>query len=192
MYIILIGKTPGIVTLMLTHADNGFTRGFQFSVAKATLQSLMSVRSFICPSVIKTPQTAKNQSFHLTTILITMLTAIFSTLTFIVHPHHNHQHHHHYPSIILIPPCNSLSPSSSPPLPSSSFYDQYTNLQPFFNNPSPSFSIPLPSLSFHHPYTILQPSFNNPSPSFSPPLPSSSFHHPYTITYFLSFKFTLS
>ena len=80
----------------------------------------MSVRLF----VIKTPQTAKNQSIHLTTILKTMLTTIFTTLTLILTTiilpsssyhtatvSHLHLHHHclHHPSMINTPTFNHFS-----------------------------------------------------------------------------------
>ena len=54
-----------------------------FSVVKATLQSQMSVHSFICPSVClsgsKTPQTAYNQLHH--TFITTFTTTFTTTLS---------------------------------------------------------------------------------------------------------------
>ena len=52
------------------------------------------VRSFVRPSVCKTPNTARIQSFDLTTILTTMLTIFLVTLTIILTPI---LHQHHYP-----------------------------------------------------------------------------------------------
>ena len=79
-----------------------------FSVAKATLQSQMSVCSFVhpsvCQSVCKTHHTAKNQSFHLNNILITMHTTILATMTFILTIIPTiiiHSSSFHHPSIIL-------------------------------------------------------------------------------------------
>ena len=106
----------------------------------------MSVHSFICPSVIKTPQTAKNQSFHLTTILTTMLNTIFTTLTFIlttittiillsssyhpstIHHFHPHHHNHNHPSIIPTPSFNHLP--TMPHLPPHHHYHHHPSIIP--------------------------------------------------------------
>ena len=54
---------------------------YLFSVAKATLQPQMSVRSFVSLSVWKqNPQTALNQSFHLTTTFTTTHTTIHNNI----------------------------------------------------------------------------------------------------------------
>ena len=68
VYMNLVIKTSGVFL-----AKN-------FSVAKATLESQMYVTLLVC----KTPHTSKNQSFHFTINLITILTTISVILTIIL------------------------------------------------------------------------------------------------------------
>ena len=123
-----------------------------FSVAKATLHSQMSVRPSVRLSVLKTPQTAKIQSFHHNTMLTTMFTTI--TLMFILTT---------IPTIIIntnntIIPTTILPSSFNHP---STTYNHH-HLYAIFNHINISMiigTIILPS-SFHH--TILHQSLNQP------------------------------
>ena len=55
-------------------------QGFQFSVAKATLQSQMSVRPSVCPSVCKTPQQLEIIILH------HPLSFFIHPISFFIHP----------------------------------------------------------------------------------------------------------
>ena len=117
----------------------------------------------VCLSVIKTPQTAKNQSFHRTT------NAHYNLHHPHLHPHHNHRHH--YPSIILI----------------LSFLQQSLN----FILPTITIII-LPSSSFHHLQisTLFQQSFTFILTTITLIILPSSIHYPPTIQQSLTFLLT--
>ena len=105
-----------------------------------------SVRLFVC----KTPNTARIQSFDLTTILTTMLTIFLVTLTIILTPI---LHQHHYPNNrstgTTILTLFHLPPSPSSPhiylfnkSTGTTILTLSTILQPFFNQP-PTLSLTL-------------------------------------------------
>ena len=113
-----ITPSPSISLLYLSHstcartADTGYQpekafSNFYFSVAKATLQSQMSVRPFVRPFVRnQNPYTAKNQSVHLKTTFTTThnITHTISliTLTASHTPLHSSHSQHHTHTITLI------------------------------------------------------------------------------------------
>ena len=157
----------------------------------------------VCLSVIKTPQTAKNQSFHRTT------NAHYNLHHPHLHPHHNHRHH--YPSIILILSILQQSLNFILPtitiiiLPSSSFHHLQisTLFQQSFTFILTTITLIILPSSIHYPPTIQQ-SLTFLLTTITIIILPSSLHHPYTIlqqcfkhlpcpqsyvkTYFLSFK----
>ena len=110
-----------------------------------------SVRPSVRPFVCKTPNTARIQSFDLTTILTTMLTIFLVTLTIILTPI---LHQHHYPINNRSTGTTILTLFHLPPSPSSPHIYLFnkstgttiltlsTILQPFFNQP-PTLSLTL-------------------------------------------------
>ena len=124
----------------MVYVDN-----IQFSVAKATLHSQMSVRS----SVTETLKTSKHQSFHLITIIITILT-ILTSLSPLSSVHH--------PSTFLKPSYTILQPPTFTTIISQL---SFNFLKTIIHHPTTTY------FHHHHQSTILQPPYKHHSPSFT-------------------------